>query len=289
MPIIQDELNYKAPTLNPVTTEVDAGNETVEGRLTDLTRRGSSKYVDQARSNASRQANDRGLINSTMSAQAGEEAAIDRALPIAQQDADTYTKTRFKNQDIGNEFLKNRQNANLNKETASHGSGLARGEMTLGSELKTAEMGTASELQRGEMELGSELKKGEMTLGSALTNVENTLLNELTMKRDQGLSALTQEEVAQLKRLEMKRDAAQSELNKQEMELGSRLTNEEATVLNQLMMKRDDASSQLTREENTLLNQLEMKRRERIVCLKCPGITEGFQGGTVVGKTELVF
>lgn len=181
MAIIDDKIkkpeDYKAPTTTPITTEVDAPTETVESRLNDITAEGS-RYTDLAKSDAKRSANSRGLINSTMAGAAGTEAAIRAALPIAQQDAKTYTDTRFKNQDTENEFLKNRQSADLNMETAAHESGLTRGIMKLGSEL---------------------------------SNEENTLLNDLTMKRDKGLSALTIDEQANLKDLEMKRDAALAE------------------------------------------------------------------------------
>ena len=46
-----------------------------------------SPYIEAARAGAQRQANSRGLLNSTMAATAGEKAGIEAALPIAQQDA----------------------------------------------------------------------------------------------------------------------------------------------------------------------------------------------------------
>ena len=46
-----------------------------------------SPYIEAARAGAQRQANSRGLLNSTMAATAGEKAGIESALPIAQQDA----------------------------------------------------------------------------------------------------------------------------------------------------------------------------------------------------------
>jgi len=108
---------YKAPEVKPVTTQVDAPTETVESRLNTLTAKGS-KYTDLARKDTMREANTRGLINSTMAAGAGTEAAIRSALPIAQQDAKTFTDTRMANQAAENTFLKNRQSANLNMEVA---------------------------------------------------------------------------------------------------------------------------------------------------------------------------
>jgi len=190
--IISDALNepikppadeYKAPEVKPITSEVDAPTETVESRLNTITAKGST-YTDLAKKDAIRSANTRGLINSTMAGAAGTDAAIRAAMPIAQQDAKTFTDTRMTNQRAQNEFLKNRQSANLNMETAGY---------------------------------QSQLTKDEATQKSGLTNEENTLLNSLAMKRDQGMSALTQEENAQLNALEMKRDTALSGLRTEEL------------------------------------------------------------------------
>ncbi|MCK4869519.1 MAG: hypothetical protein KAS93_00240 [Gammaproteobacteria bacterium] len=81
--------------------------ETVEDRLNALTS-GDSKYINLARSDAVRTANKRGLINSSMAAGQGTEAAIRAALPIAQQDAAAT-----------NEFGLNQQSADLNMSVAS--------------------------------------------------------------------------------------------------------------------------------------------------------------------------
>ena len=118
---------YKAPKVSPVTTQVNANQETVEGRLNKLTASGN-RYIELNKNEAMREANSRGLINSTMAAGAGRDAAIRNALPIAQQDAKTYTDTRLNNQGAENEFLKNRQSANLNKETAGFQSTLNKDE-----------------------------------------------------------------------------------------------------------------------------------------------------------------
>lgn len=164
---------FTAPVVTPTTTEVDAATETVEDRMTSLNLR-DSKYTNLNREDAQRSANTRGLINSTMAGAAGVEAGIRASLPIAQQDAKTYTDTRMANQDVVNTFEENRQNTNLNIESAAH---------------------------------GSQLVKDEMKLGSALTSEENTILNDLTMKRDEGLAELTEAENKQLAELEAIRDS----------------------------------------------------------------------------------
>ncbi len=74
---------------------------TVESRLTGLLSQDSS-YMDRARAGAAQTANTRGLLNTSMAAGAGEAAAIDAALPIAQQDAQTFYEQQRANQDILN-------------------------------------------------------------------------------------------------------------------------------------------------------------------------------------------
>jgi hypothetical protein len=55
----------------------------------------NSQYIQQARARAAQTANARGMMNGSLAAQAGEEAAISQALPIAQQDANTnFTNMR---------------------------------------------------------------------------------------------------------------------------------------------------------------------------------------------------
>ena len=68
-------------------TPAQTGKEsTVAGTLEGLLSRGSP-YIEAAKAGAQRQANSRGLLNSSMAATAGEKAGIESALPIAQQDA----------------------------------------------------------------------------------------------------------------------------------------------------------------------------------------------------------
>ena len=67
------------------TGQIDEGN-TVEGRMSGLLSR-NSDYMKRAESRANLLANSRGILNSTMAVGAAHGAAIDAALPIAQQDS----------------------------------------------------------------------------------------------------------------------------------------------------------------------------------------------------------
>ena len=61
---------------------------TVSGQISDIIKQ-DSPLMQTARTGAMQYANARGLMNSSIGAQAGEQAVINAALPIAQQDAQT--------------------------------------------------------------------------------------------------------------------------------------------------------------------------------------------------------
>jgi hypothetical protein len=83
-------------------SEINQPTDTVAGQLESLLG-ADSPYIDRARLSAMEYANSRGLLNSSMAAGAGEAAAIDAALPIAQSDASAYLSQRLANQTAGQE------------------------------------------------------------------------------------------------------------------------------------------------------------------------------------------
>lgn len=86
---------YSANNANAASYEADKlGNNSgalVENRLNGILSQ-DSDYIKRAETEAAQYANSRGLLNTTMAAAAGRGAAIDRALPIAQQDAATINQ-----------------------------------------------------------------------------------------------------------------------------------------------------------------------------------------------------
>lgn len=77
---------YKAPE-----SYIDSAKQTVSGQLSSLLA-SDSPYLKLNQEKAVEQAGSRGLLNTTIAAQAGRRAAIESALPIAQQDAQTYSQ-----------------------------------------------------------------------------------------------------------------------------------------------------------------------------------------------------
>ncbi len=115
----QNAQNAKMQDRNPVQTERIApgtgqvqfntqqlsAQSTVEGRMNSLMSR-DNPYMQQARTRAAQRANARGLLNSSMAVTAGESAALDAALPIAQQDARTHFANDQQNLAYQNEQAK---------------------------------------------------------------------------------------------------------------------------------------------------------------------------------------
>lgn len=79
------------------------GSQTVAGQLKDLLNP-NNPLMQQARTGALEQMNNRGLSNSSMAMTAGDAAAYQAALPIAQADAATYAKATSYNADQKNQF-----------------------------------------------------------------------------------------------------------------------------------------------------------------------------------------
>jgi hypothetical protein len=105
------QLSY-TPQLN---RQVDATNETIEGRIQNLLGVGkdgnyTNPVVRQAVDRAMQQFAGRGLLNSSMAQQAAYEAAIAKAIEIAGPDAKTYFEQGRANQDASNLFARDNQN-----------------------------------------------------------------------------------------------------------------------------------------------------------------------------------
>jgi len=77
-------------TLSDVSPYITPYYQTVEGRMQGLLSSGS-EYMQNARKSGEMVADSRGLLNSGLAGQYGQKAAIEAALPIAQQDSKAFT------------------------------------------------------------------------------------------------------------------------------------------------------------------------------------------------------
>lgn len=88
---------------DPKATTVDK-NQTVQGQVEGIVDK-NSPLMQQAERRALEQMNGRGLLNSSLAIGAGQSAVYDAALPIAQQDANTYFTANQKTVDAQNAAL----------------------------------------------------------------------------------------------------------------------------------------------------------------------------------------
>lgn len=72
---------------------IDPTNDTVEGRTAELLKSGNP-LLEQAKTNALQSANARGLLNSSIGVEAGEQAVLNQAENIATKDAAIYNTQR---------------------------------------------------------------------------------------------------------------------------------------------------------------------------------------------------
>jgi hypothetical protein len=98
--------NVQPQTYTAQTSQVNAPTETMQGQVNSILSQ-DNPLMQRARTLATQQMGQRGLVNSSMAQGAGVAAMVDRALPIAQQDAQTYNQRALINQDAinqGNQF-----------------------------------------------------------------------------------------------------------------------------------------------------------------------------------------
>ena len=105
---IQDNTPNLEPTQPPAYQAervVDLGAAgTVAGQVDQITRQ-DSPLMQSARTRAAQVMNRRGALNTSMAGQAGEQAVIETALPMAQQDAASINRRAEINQQAGNQAL----------------------------------------------------------------------------------------------------------------------------------------------------------------------------------------
>lgn len=94
--------NLAPQTYTAQTSNVNAPTETMQGQLSSIMAK-DNPLMRLARTSATQQMAQRGLINSSMAAGAGTAAMLDKALPIAQQDSQIYSNRALANQDATNQ------------------------------------------------------------------------------------------------------------------------------------------------------------------------------------------
>lgn len=162
--------NAQATGFQGAQTQVNQPTDTVQGQIAGIIDT-NSPLMQQAARRAAEQANSRGLLNSSIAVGAGQEAVMDRALPIAQQDASTYTNTRLSNQNSTNAGLQfsaaaenqaSQTNASLGTDTSQKNAAAANTLQLTGMDqaFKTAIANTDAQNKVVLQQLGDQTKVG---------------------------------------------------------------------------------------------------------------------------------
>jgi len=178
--------------------DIDTNVTTVEDQMTGLLSK-SSPYMKVARTGAKKQAASRGLLNSSIAAGAGEDAAIKNALPIAGQDAGAYNA-------MDTQVYQQKATEDLLGQETGYKSDLMTQEAEQDSDLLAQDFTQQRTLYDDQYDYNTQLKEMEFTsdeiqaIGSSTTLLGDTLSNNITdIQRDASLGADAKTEiVAQL-------------------------------------------------------------------------------------------
>lgn len=198
---------------------VNKSTETTSGQLDSLLA-GDSPVLQRARALAAQQANSRGLLNSSMAAEAGTAAMIDRAVPIANADANVYDTRARSNADAGNQSL-------------SLGANIA------------AQMG----LQRGQQEF----QAGE----SQLDRSQQTNLQTSQHQFQSGESALDRTQQTDLQKGQQQFQAGESQLDRTQQSTLQQMQIDAQRSLQESSQKFTEIQSQLDRTQQIELTKLQ--------------------------------
>lgn len=168
------EYDYEADLKDSSSVEKPGLTEesSVAERLTGLLSQ-DNPYIQQARQQAAEAAAARGLRNSTMGVQAGQEAAIKQALPIAQQDAQQAFELDRMGYENDLQGIRDQNLSELDKE-----------KMTLQQEFTQDLEQLRYRQQQGMMDRESELKLRELERNAQLTQQRDLLLQQMQERTD---------------------------------------------------------------------------------------------------------
>ena len=155
-------------------------NMTVQGQMSGLLA-DNSKYMQQARHRANLASAQKGLLNSSMAVQAGEQAAIASALPIAQQDAQTNFNAAQFNANADNTFNQMRLQDDLSRGRDTHLANLQLAQTAVDHDFQASESKLGREHDAAMQESDQSFRAGESKLGRE---------HDITMQEsDQGFRA----------------------------------------------------------------------------------------------------
>lgn len=168
---------------NPASTvAIDPAKQTVQGQMAGIIA-DNSPLMQTAKTNAAQDSNSRGLLNSTMGVQAGQQAVINTAMPIAQQDSNTYNNTAQFNAGQLNDIAKTNQNVstqvNLANTQATNNQAQFNAQQTNNVSLANADTQKALVMQNYDAALKTSLANADAATKVELQNLDGTLKTNL--------------------------------------------------------------------------------------------------------------
>lgn len=163
-------------------TQNPTSDQFTSNRLNDLIA-GNSRYIQNARSNAAASAAARGLGNSSYAAGNAELAAINAAMPIAQQDAQTSAQAALANQQALNQILQgNNANAtsvnvaNIGASASRYGADRSYASSRYAQDQQTERQRQQNEFAGGQADIDRQFQQGMLGLQDYYTGQRDARL-----------------------------------------------------------------------------------------------------------------
>lgn len=163
--------------IQPVTQDFDE-SKGVAGRVDSIIK-SDSPLMQTARTRAAQQANAKGLRNSSMAVQAGQQAVIETATPIANADANLFQQQQLKNQDARNSTNQFNSNARTTIGMTGLEAGQQAGQFEKNLALQQEQL--AAQREQFAQQLGLDVKQLDLQRDQ-LSQQQQQFLGELDLK-----------------------------------------------------------------------------------------------------------
>lgn len=263
-PTMSSASGYTAKTYDPTKAQAFDWNvddkQTVQGQVNNIIK-SDSPLMQQAATSAKQQMSGRGLLNSSMAVGAGQNAVISAALPMAQQDANTYAQSgQFNAQ---NQTGVSTTNAGLLSEAAKYGADAQNQAAQF-----TANAGNQSNLANAEFSN----QAGQFNAGQQ---------NQLTMADVQQKNELAKMEVGQgynVQNMTLQQQQDLAKMAEQQRNTMQQQTQQQGFQATENAVQRDFTQRMATLEQEGLdyRQAREIASQEAIFKLEQQGVTNRF-------------
>jgi hypothetical protein len=172
-----------------------SGNSLVQNQLNSVLAK-NGPLMKRARENAAMATTERGLNNSSIGVQAGEEAAISSALPIAQQDASTHANMDITNLNAKNQFANAGVNQAFTQLNQKNDQIFSAGENQKGRDQQLLMQGNDQIFSAGENQKGRDFTAGESAAERQMRERQEQLAREFQSTERQSSQQFSSDQAA---------------------------------------------------------------------------------------------